>query len=740
MGKLTAARNHLFNLFPRAFKRLLDAETPFCLVILDLMQFLAKVKHYTTSNESDITRLTESMCSVVESYMNSSEYKATRGLVVLLDTTKNVPTNKARTQKERDTATTTTTTESKILDESQYEALHSKGELGDLLTCGLEGESIWRNNNTKFQLYCAVTEGLLKIVPPRKDMQLILDDGISVHPELYKQRREEMINHYFFKEQSAYAQECLVSGLARHHFTERFVVSGDGSPIRRLPQTETGEADVKIPRFIVAGNNTRRYLVVSQDTDIIFILLLHLKSVLPHEPALELWLDTQTPVDRASGVSTPYRFINVKALYNAILELFAREYPSVENPVETLIFLVYALETDFTSSFETCLHVTPRVVWNTFAALHTEQEVLAKQGYLLFNDYVYDDKKPNDANHNRKEKAGAKRSTERQSLYPRRWWGILDSVVQYTHKEEADQYDITIDDVKAQSFLYLLCQQRVLKDLTALGYPQFDAKKGVHRTYIDTVDELFVWTSEIEGKLEAYRLSAQESKALGESNKRKAQEELVQKDALLKKQKKKEEVVTAYGVVVVTPRTVIKIPRPVSMGQRQVNLDALVDDIKQGESARLVADDIEEVDDGDKPVVVVVPTYKPMVIKKMEALLKEAVAKDYGVPRLQAMIARVYRTEWLMNYHQNGWKTTAYMTNFAEPHPLDATLSWHGWRAEEIPQSEESIRRGDFNNSYYTSVYEIGIQPGVLPFRVYKMVESDQVYNRNHLAYLNFGA
>jgi len=221
---------------------------------------------------------------------------------------------------------------------------------------------------------------------------------------------------------------------------------------------------------------------------------------------------------------------------------------------------------------------------------------------------------------------------------------------------------------------------------------------------------------------------------LGESNKRKAQEELVQKDALLKKAKKEE------AVVVVSP-TVVKIPKPVYAGGRKVvNLDALVDDIKEGESVRrmVIDDDIE--DDDEKPVVVAVTSYKPTVIKKMEALLKEGVAKDYGVPRLQAMIARVYRTEWLMNYHQNGWKTTAYMTNFAEAHPLDTTLSWHGWKAEEIPQSEEAIKRGDFNNSYYTSVYEIGVEPGVIPFRVYKMVESDQVYNRNHLAYLNFGA
>lgn len=723
MGGLTAFRNHLYNLFPCAFKRELDEETPFCLIILDLMQFMAKVKHYTTSDEAEMTRLTQSMRSVVESYMNSGEYRTTRGLVVLMDTTKNVPTNKARTQKKRHTEETTTPA-SKILDEAHYEELHSHGELGDLLTCGLDGESIWRNNNTKFQLYCAVTDELLKIVLPRREMQLIVDDGISIHHDLYKQRRDEMINHYFFKEQSAYAQECLVSSLARHHFTERFIVSGNGEPARRLQQTEIGEADVKIPRFIMPGNNTRRYLVVSQDTDIIFILLLHMKSVLPHEPALEVWLDTQTPSDRSSGISTPYRFINVKALYNAIIELFAREYPSILNPVETLVFLVYMLETDFTSGFETCLHVTPRVVWNTFAALHTEPSVIAKHGHLLFNDYVYDESAEG-AGHNKKEKAGVKRATERHFLYPQRWRGLLNNVVQYTHREELDHYDVTLDDVKCQSFLYLLCQQRILKDLTGLGYAQFDAKKGIHRTYIETVDELFVWTAEIECKLEAYRVAKLENTTTGETNKRKAQEELVKKDVVLKKPKKN--------------ATVIALPKPVNLSERShINIDELIDDIKEGETSRPVVK--EEEDEEGATVASTLLTHRPTVLKKMEALLKEAVTKDYGVPRLQAMIARIYRIEWLMNYHQNGWKTTAYATNFAETHPHETSLSWHGWKAEEIVQTEESIRRGDFNNSYYTSVYEIGIEPGVIPFKVYKMTETDQVYNRNHLAYLNFGA
>ena len=715
MGGFTAVRNHLYNLFPRVFRRQLDARTPFCLVIIDLMQFLAgRVK----GDVGEISNVTRAMRTVVENYMESREYEATRAVVALFDTAKNVPTNKARTQQKRQQPQQ----RSIILDEAQYDVISSTHKetitaLGGFLACQLDGDLLWRSNNTKFQLYCAITDELLKIVPPRHGLQLIIDDGVSIHPNLYKQRREEMITHHFFKNQTAYAQECLVSSLARHHFTERFIVSATDS-LQRLPQTEVGEADIKIPRFLVNGNNTKRYMVVSQDTDIIFVLLLHMKSLLgggDDDGGIEVWLDTQTPSDRSAGISSVHRFINVKALYYAIIALFATEYPSINNPVETLIFLVYTLETDFTRGFETCLHITHRVVWNTFAALHTAPEILKERGYLLFNDTVYDEMSTTKSKN--EEKGGMKRSVERHSAYPQKWWTILANVVQYSHDAVSDHYEVQIDDVKAQAFLYLCCQTRILKDLAALGYNQFEANKGssFHRTYIESCDELFVWTDEIECKLDAYR------QTLNDCKKRKADQEIVQQDTLLKKMKPTKE------------KELLKKPIVYNLVRmdKHINIDQVIDDI--------VADD-----DNLRPVVVatmprIVTMMKPSITKKMDALVKENVPKNYGIPCLQAMIARIYRTQWLMNYHQNGWKTPVYMTNFADVHPDEPSLSSHGWKAEEIPQTEESISRGDFNSSYYTSVYQIGIEPGVIPFKLYKMVETDYIYNKNHLAYLNFG-
>ena len=723
MGGFTAFRNHLFNLFPHVFMRNLSPNTVFCMIIVDLMQFLAgKVKYTGPDNAFDAEGISRSMRSVVESYMYSNEYSATKAIVALFDTPKNVPTNKARTQKKRQATTSSSST---ILDEATYvthSAVHDATGLGDLLKWPVAPDTIWRSNNLKFQLYACITDELLKIVPI-EGLKLLIDDGASVNHALYVQRRNEMITHYFFNDRSTYEQECLVANLARHHFTERFMVSDEG--VTRLPQTGTGEADVKIPRFIVYGNKTERYLVVSQDTDILFILLLHMKSLLPFEQGLEVWLDTQTPNDRKMGASRLYRFINVKELYNAIIDLFEREYPDVKNPIETLVFLVYALETDFTSGFDSCLRVTPPLVWNTFASLHTVTGVEP----ILFNAHIYDPL-ANEAK-DTSVKMGVKRSGERQCMYPLKWRGVLNDAVTYGYDAMQDQYEIVLDDVKCQSFLYLLCQLRVLDDLSALGYTQFDKKKGLHRTYIPTSDELFIWTGEIEAKLEAYRLSTLTTATEEETKKRKAQVALAEQD-LAKKAK-------------------VSLPlSPLSNSGNSMKRSSLLYKNKKIEQAvvividdgggDMIVDEIEEIEEEDivKGITPTIPL-SMTIKKKMADLVKKEMPKDYGVPRLDAMIARIYRTQWVMNYHQNGWKTRDYMTNFADTHPSDDSLSLRGWRAREIIQSEVSIKRGDFNSSYYTSVFQEGIVPGVIPFKVYEMVESDHVYNRSHAAYSDFG-
>lgn len=785
MGGLTAFRNHLFNLFPRAFVRNIP-KTRFCMVVLDVMQFLAShVKHKKPGEPLCADSVATSTRSVAESYIYSTEYSATKAFVMLLDTPKNVPTNKAGTQRKRDNKedeeeaeeeegddkeeTKTTTRKRKIFDKAFYEELCATAgssealeKLGRLLECPeLDGDTIWRSNNLKFQLYCRITDELLKIVPPGS-LELVLDDGIAVHPDLYMQRRKEMITHYAFQDRHPYDQEILVSSLARHHFTERFVVSQKRG-IERLPQTKVGEADVKIPRFIVKGNGTKRYLVVSQDTDIIFILLLHLKRLLPFEDGLEVWLDTQTPKDRRMGLSHPYRFINVIALYNAIIELFEREYPEVKNPIETVVLLAYSRETDFTAGFDSSLRVSDATIWNTFSALHTPEEVMRERGYVLFNTNGFDELaivgniKKEQTRERDAAKIGMKRSEKMPFCpYPSKWVGILKEAVVYGYDLLQDRYEIEVDDVACQSFYYLVCQLKILNDLDALGFSQFSKKKknvlqNHQRTYITTCDELFMWTGEIEAKLEAHRLSTLANAKEEESKKRKA--EIAMSTAISPKKEEEEPQSKKAKLMpkMLQPKKKEPARKVITCNFAQMDKHFSAPSLSSSASS-FIDDIIEEIDEKEselkqsstkKQVSLLDATKTSVVIRrKMDEMLKRkkegTFPKDYNLPRLDGMLSYVYQRAYLMNNHQNAWTDTTeeYMTKFSDASLVDHALSCHGWKAREIEQTQEALDRGDFNSSYFTSVFVEGIHPGVVPFRVFQMTATDQVFNRNHAAYL----
>lgn len=784
MGGFTASRNHLFNLFPYAFKRSIEEETEVCLVVVDLMQFLAgKVKFQGDGLSSiNVEGITSSICHTVESYMPeyNKEYRATRAMVALFDTPKNVPTNKAATQQKRDQAGL------KILNEELYRhhydaTLLPATGLGDLLNWSLDGETIWRSNNTRSQLYALITEQLLKIQVVG-ECTLVIDDGIDIDHTLYLERREQMLRDHYFQDRSPYEQECLVANLARLHFTERFVLSEafdeQGEPttqVKRLPQTLMGEADIKIPGFVTYTrevNTPHSYMIVSQDTDLIFILLLHLKTLLSsskqdEDPHLQVWLDTQTPVDRKNGLSRPYRYIDVKALYYAIITLFAKEYPSIKNPIETLIFLVYCLETDFTGGFDKYLTVTPRSVWNTFSALHTPLEVTKEKGYIVFNDTMYDETAFVATGKKTKEsesaKMGTKRSIERYFAYPSHWHSLLSDGVVALYNRDTDHYDITLNDVPCQTFLYLLCQFKVLDDLAGLGYTQFSKKpaKGgalLHqqRTYIPNGDELFIWISTIEGQLEQHRHNCVNE----EGEKKRKMVDIAAFTTSTMPKNKKPKLLQKYP-----PRSIEAVGSvkaktyPLDLNHLQAYLsrpksDAmqLLDEIeefpvepiiidKNKEDVDEHQDDIEEEEPQEQQLqplrIIATPTTSTTVRKKLSEMCKKEMPKQYGIPSLQAMLARIARVTWIMNYHQNGWKSPSYATNFAETHPDDATLSRYGWKAEEIIQNDENLRNGAWNNSYYTSVFEEGVEPGMIPVRVYRMVETDQVYNKSHDTYRN---
>jgi len=127
---------------------------------------------------------------------------------------------------------------------------------------------------------------------------------------------------------------------------------------------------------------------------------------------------------------------------------------------------------------------------------------------------------------------------------------------------------------------------------------------------------------------------------------------------------------------------------------------------------------------------------RPLLNNKIVTLSERDIPPRYGIPLVPAMLARIYRIEWMINMHQNAWICSAYALNFDATHENNPLLSRHGWRSREIAQTEQSVARGDFNNAYYTQRYMPGVpRPGVIPFRVFETVETDEIYNRRHAEY-----
>lgn len=828
MGGSQDYRNHLYNLFHRRregiFRRRLEPSDPkeFCLVIKDLMPDLAgKIKYSTGNNnksnsttvaqtnqadeddggsgEQDDTgnaaaavkqvgldpgNIARSVRDTVAHYMYNTEYSCTKGLVVLTDTTANVAANKARTQQKRDKSKSGEGERSSstpcILDEQRYDEYASHVDMAELnylivnekYECQLDQELLWRTRSCKWQFFRVVTEELLAM-PLRHGLKLVIDDGISISDEHYKRQRERMIKDYGFEDRSEYEKECLVACLAQRYFTEVFT-RVEGQETVRRESTRIGEADVKFPRFITApveGRGTHSYMVVTPDTDAIGALLAHMKTLVGHDDGVELWLDSQTPTDRKWGISRPYRFINIRALYYAIVELFREEYPNVENPIETLIFLINALETDFTAAFDPALRISPAQVWNTFSELHAatltgsaEDGTLKRQRketFIRFNNAMADSESSAKNAMKDAPKMGLTRSAPGESVLPRELYDVLSRAVTYVHEPETDCYRITIDDVKCQQFLYFLCQFRVISDMALLGNTEFDKKRGVYRKFITNRDELLAVATGIMVAAEEHIKAG----TVSESKKRKALDDLAErmeknKQLRVSKEKasptsppppkKKQASFTTTDIreavldSLTKPLVALGSPAKRTTTTKQAASTLTIDDeIREADEKEMAVENIDMDVEGESAVQQTAVLPRGTEPRKKNARQLEEIARRnmppmYGIPLLPAMLARILRIEWLMNYNQNGWKDASYSHNFVECDSANRTQSKHGWKAREIPQTSENIKRGDFNNSYYMMTFPEGpIERGRIPCRVYAVSESDDIYNRNYQAYMD---
>lgn len=511
MGGHEKWRNFLCLLLAQHFRSTLPEDTRFDLLLYDLMALLAPLVMAKMHEQFDSDRVARRCADSVAHYQNREQDPTrpivTRSVVVMLDTPQWVPKNKAATQRTRDRqphkrSTTATSEEEDDAEEEEEEEEEETGgtthmdeaaynrlvaqrggdteslfiDHGQAPLPGLTGAMVWRSETLKFQLCRLVAMQCMQLPVP--DLQtLVFDDGVAISTRRFAEVRRLMIEHQGWAERSAFERECLVhqAMIQQEQYHQRLVLYDDRQ-FHRFPGSRVGEADIKIQAYLRPYNGAYTTLVVNQDTDVLFVLLLHMRQYLegfaPEDrERVEVWLDTRSPTSR--DPPTPYRYIDVKRLYLDLVELMRREFPAVQHPLETFCFLVFSLRTDFTRPFAGCLGVGARQVWDTFAELHS-----AGDGYLQFSARI-----------------GSNITRSQHSRCPNELRGLLAGAVRY----DVVQQRFELQQEPIARFYYYLCQHRVMRARQRLHMPALDVKAALRP------HELLLYARELQERLDSYR-------------------------------------------------------------------------------------------------------------------------------------------------------------------------------------------------------------------------------------------
>jgi hypothetical protein len=388
---------------------------PFDIVILDGMQELAVIKHGnppsgagTAWTGADIgKRMKRAAYShLATPDAANSEIEAARMLIVCLDNPYATPRNKAFVQSARDTTPMGAGAggDGAANEEAGEGPMDARGydmacaRASELLQHAFDDKrefllgpgplpvapaSLWRSAAVRWQLTRLVTEALLTTYVPEGKL-LLFDEGLPLTETRYAALREQMLAEHreAFERNSAppFEDATLVGHLMSS--CVRRVLLQHGHRFTELPATGLGEADHKILYYVqrrapmgvhAGGGKGRRvrYLVKCQDTDVMWALMLHMRTLINPDTGnvdeVDVWLDTQTPRDRADGLARDYRFINVVELWRQTHRFLREEFPTLENPLEALCAVVFCNRNDYIEPFPGRFRVGPDKIWRTFA-------------------------------------------------------------------------------------------------------------------------------------------------------------------------------------------------------------------------------------------------------------------------------------------------------------------------------------------------------------------------------------
>ena len=471
------------------------AAMPFDVIILDGMQELALVKTGDTYQSGPaIATLVKTALYRYVTPMGFGDSVAARLVVACFDHMHAVPRNKAAVEASRDHAGTifqspaefdtlvAAAAKMRVHEErlstphatgSQLRAMEENLQRDYSVTSHLlvtrqsalpaDGTKVWRNASLSWQLRRLVTQAVLEMQVPEGKV-LLLDDGIVLNEKRYAELARHMVadHGYQGRDYSELARASLI-GQLMGACVERVMLL----PQRRyrlLPSTKLGESDHKILYYVqrtlplglertaASINSTGKisYLVKCQDTDVLWALLSHVPTALINPTSgvvdeVDVWLDSQTPQDRANGISRPYRFINVVACWRALHAVLVQEFPTLKNPFEAFLALVFCSANDYVEAFASPLKIGPATLWNVWA-----QALCASAGRPDYPSFSVEGKR---------EKVPA--------TFPRAMAGITDDWVAVRvpppgSASPAVSYQITLRHEAAMRFFYGVVQRSPL--------------------------------------------------------------------------------------------------------------------------------------------------------------------------------------------------------------------------------------------------------------------------------------
>lgn len=471
MGGYSAKwRRFFYKLFTGCFFAEI-APRSFDVVIYDSMEILAMCQ--MTPNRQNTYSCGQSLINFAEGYLTTGEegIVAASTMVLLLDNFYCTPRTKSAEEEARDSRKGTWGTKKPVecndddgdkekeqwqpsaemlssLSEKEFVNLFgANGGSDDFLfpegPFPSDGVKMWRSSILRWNMWHHVTRHLSSTKVPEGKM-LVIDDALPINKSEYLELRYAVTHDFGLEESSEFVKQCHIAAEMRGYM-QRLIVE-HGGKFTRKPSLGVGESDLKVCQYISKNRGAKSFLVRCQDTDLLSLLALLVKMLIDKDTGnveVELWLDTKS----MSCESKPYRYVNVVALWRAIIAYFNEEFPAVKNPVETLVFLVYCLKSDYVDKFHSHLGIGTAMLWNTFAALHH-----CRPSTLGYHQYFGEHKALN-----------LPLVRKRESAVCKRMRGVLnDALLLNVGTVEQDSVcEVVLNEEAMSKFFYYMCEKVV---------------------------------------------------------------------------------------------------------------------------------------------------------------------------------------------------------------------------------------------------------------------------------------